>query len=44
MATSSTVQKYFYEKIEELSAQPLSSKESSRQLAKAIRYGLYILN
>jgi glucose/mannose transport system substrate-binding protein len=44
MATSSTVQKYFYEKIEELTANPLSSVESSRQLAKAIRYGLYILN
>jgi glucose/mannose transport system substrate-binding protein len=43
MATSATVQKYFYEKLEELTANPLSNSESSRQLAKAIRYGLYVL-
>jgi glucose/mannose transport system substrate-binding protein len=43
MATTSTVQKYFYEKIEELTHTPATPKQSSKELAKAIRYGQYIL-
>ncbi len=43
MATSSTIQTYFFEKIDELTNNPKSLSESSRELAKAIRYGQYIL-
>ena len=43
MATTGTVQSYFYEQINELTAKPLSPQESSMALAKAIRYGQYIL-
>lgn len=43
MATTGTVQGYFYEKIGELTANPLSPNESARALAKAIRYGQYVI-
>lgn len=43
MATTGTVQQYFYEKIQELTSAPQSPRESSKQLAKAIRYGQYII-
>ncbi|WP_196156882.1 ABC transporter substrate-binding protein [Reinekea sp. G2M2-21] len=43
MATTGTVQQYFYEKIAELTKTPDTPAESSKQLAKAIRYGQYIL-
>jgi len=43
MATSGTIRSYFYEQINALTAKPLSPKESSAALAKAIRYGQYIL-
>jgi len=43
MATTSTVQQYFYEKIDELTHNPETPAVSAQQLAKAIRYGLYVL-
>lgn len=43
MATTGTVQGYFYEKIGELTVNPISPSESSRELAKAIRYGQYVI-
>ncbi|MEX1215445.1 ABC transporter substrate-binding protein [Saccharospirillum sp.] len=43
MATTGTVQGYFYEKIGELTVSPLPPSESSRELAKAIRYGQYVI-
>lgn len=43
MATTGTVQGYFYEKIGELTKEPLSPHESARALAKAIRYGQYVI-
>jgi glucose/mannose transport system substrate-binding protein len=43
MATTGTVQHYFYEKILELTTSPQTPRESSKQLAKAIRYGQYII-
>ena len=43
MATTGTVQQYFYEKIAELSASPTTPADASSQLAKAIRYGLYVI-
>lgn len=43
MATTGTVQKYFYEKVDELTSNPVSSEESTHQLAKAIRYGQYVI-
>ena len=43
MATTSTVQKYFYEKIDELTKTPETPVVSAQLLAKAIRYGLYVL-
>lgn len=43
MATTSTVQGYFYEKIGELTADPLTPNDSARALAKAIRYGQYVI-
>lgn len=43
MATTSTVQQYFYQKIGELTASPATPRDSAKQLAKAIRYGQYIL-
>lgn len=44
MATTSTVQKYFYERLGELTAEPKAPDESASELAKAIRYGMYIIN
>ncbi len=43
MATTGTVQGYFYEKIGELTVNPIEPSESSRELAKAIRYGQYVI-
>jgi glucose/mannose transport system substrate-binding protein len=43
MATTGTVQGYFYERIGELTVSPLSPSESARELAKAIRYGQYVI-
>ncbi len=43
MATTGTVQGYFYEKIGELTANPQSPEDSARALAKAIRYGQYVI-
>ncbi|GGX44606.1 ABC transporter substrate-binding protein [Saccharospirillum salsuginis] len=43
MATTGTVQGYFYEKIGELTANPESPSDSARALAKAIRYGQYVI-
>lgn len=43
MATTGTVQQYFYEKLAELTAAPASPSDSASQLAKAIRYGLYVI-
>jgi len=37
------VQGYFYEKIGELTVNPIPPSESSRELAKAIRYGQYVI-
>lgn len=43
MATSGTIQQYFYEKIAELTANPIEPKKAASELAKAIRYGLYVI-
>lgn len=43
MATTGTVQGYFYEAVRELTVNPVDPANAARELAKAIRYGQYVI-
>ncbi|MCH8532277.1 MAG: hypothetical protein LAT65_15605 [Saccharospirillum sp.] len=43
MATTGTVQGYFYEAVRELTVNPVDPANAARKLAKAIRYGQYVI-
>lgn len=43
MATTGTIQGYFYEAVQELTANPIEPANAARELAKAIRYGQYVI-
>jgi glucose/mannose transport system substrate-binding protein len=43
MATTGTIQGYFYERLGELTRSPVAPDKAAKEIIKAIRYGQYII-